>query len=123
MFKIDSGADGNLMPITMFSKLYPKMSLDALHSTIERGITLFGYNNTPIEQYGTCSVKISFIEKQQICKFYMVEYNTVILGMSDSEKLGLVKVNFDMIQSKTVKLVKWNQNSQSCSRECYITAM
>ena len=23
-FKIDTGADGNLMPITMFSKLYPK---------------------------------------------------------------------------------------------------
>ena len=105
VFKIDTGADGNLMPITMFSKLYPKMSLDALHSTIERGITLFAYNNTPMEQYGTCSVKISFKEKQQICKFYVVEYNTVILGMSDSEKLGLVKVNFDMIQNKTVKLV------------------
>ena len=78
VFKIDTGADGSLMPITMFSKLYPKTSLDALHSTIERGITLFAYNKTPIEQYGTCSVKISFKEKQQICKFYMVEYNTVI---------------------------------------------
>ena len=25
-FKIDTGADGNLMPITMFTKLYPKIS-------------------------------------------------------------------------------------------------
>ena len=68
-------------------------------------MTLFAYNNTPIEQYGTCSVKISFKEKQQICKFYIVEYNTAILGVSDSEKLGLVKVNFDMIQNKTIKMV------------------
>ena len=63
------------------------------------------YNNTPIKQYGTCSVKVSFKEKQQICKFYVVEHSTAILGVSDSEKLGLVKVNFDMIQSKTVELV------------------
>ena len=105
MFKIDTGVDGNLMPIAMFSNLYPKMSLDALCSTNERGITLFAYNNTPIEQFGTCSVKISFKEKQQICKLYMVEYNAAILGMSDSEKLGLVKVNFDMIQNKTIKMV------------------
>ena len=81
------------------------MSLDALHSTIVRGITLFAYNNTPIELYGTCSVKISFKERQQICKFYVVEYNTAILGVSDSEKLGLVKVNFDMIQNKTLRLI------------------
>ena len=44
-----------------------------------------------------------------------------ILGVSDSEKLGLVKVNFDMIQNKMLRLVhsvniesevfkaKWNQ--------------
>ena len=105
VFKIETGVDGNLMPITMFSKLYPKTSLDALHNTIERGITLFAYNNTPIEQYGTCSVKISFKEKQQICKFYVVEHSTTILGVSDSEKLGLVKVNFDMIQNKTLRLI------------------
>ena len=105
MFKIDTGADGNLIPITMFTKLYPKISLEMLAKTIDKGITLFMYNNTPIKQYGTCSVKVSFKEKQQICKFYMVEHNTAILGVSDSEKLGLVKVNFDMIQSKTVEMV------------------
>ena len=105
VFKVDTGADGNLMPITMFMKLYPKISLETLAKTIDKGIILFAYNNTPIKQYGTCSIKVSFKEKQQICKFYMVEHNTVILGVSDSEKLGLVKVNFDVIQSKTVKLV------------------
>ena len=115
VFKIDTGVDDNLMPITMFSNLYPKTCLDALCSTIERGITLFAYNNTPIEQYGTCSVKISFKEKQQeICKFYVVEHSTAILGVSDSEKLGLVKVKFDTIQNKTLGLVhSVNSNSEA----------
>ena len=35
----------------------------------------------------------------------MVEHSTAILGVSDSEKLGLVKVNFDMIQNKTLRLI------------------
>ena len=93
------------MPITMFMKVYPKISLETLAKTIDKGITLFAYNNTPIKQYGTCSVKITFKGKQEICKFYMVEHSTAILGVSDSKKLGLDKVNFDVIQSKTVEMV------------------
>ena len=66
---------------------------------------MYAYNNTPIKQCGTCSVKITFNGKQEICKFYVVEHATAILGVSNSEKLGLVKVNFDMIQNKTLRLV------------------
>ena len=40
-FKIDTGADGNLMPITIIGKLFPKISLKMLGKTIESGITLF----------------------------------------------------------------------------------
>ena len=105
VFKIDTGVDGNLMPITMFMKLYPKISLEALSKTVDKGITLYAYNNTPIKQYGTCSVKITFNGKQEICKFYVVKHATAILGVSDSKKLGLVKVNFDMIQNKMLRLV------------------
>ena len=34
-FKVDTGADGNLMPITMFVKLFPKISLKTLDKTRE----------------------------------------------------------------------------------------
>ena len=96
VFKVDMGADGNLMPITMFTKLYAKVSSEALAKIIDKGIILYAYNNTPIKQYDTCSVKVSFKDKQTICKFYVVEHATAILGVSDSEKLGLVKVNFQI---------------------------
>ena len=40
-----------------------------------------------------------------ICKFCVVEHATAILDVSYSKKLGFVKVNFDVIQNKTVKMV------------------
>ena len=40
-FKIDTGADGNLMPITMFTKLFPHVSLDALSRTVDKSVTLY----------------------------------------------------------------------------------
>ena len=41
IFKIDTGVDGNLMPISMFARLFPHVSLDALSRTIEKGVTLY----------------------------------------------------------------------------------
>ena len=99
-FKVDTGADGNLMPISMFSKIFPKVSLDALGQTINRSVTLYAYNDTEIKQFGTCSVRLSFKKRSQVCKFFVVEHETAIIGITDSEKLGLVSVNFDMVQNE-----------------------
>ena len=82
-FKIDTGADGNFMPITMFVRLFQKISLETLEKIVESRVTLFVYNNTPIKQFGTCSVRISYEGKHIICKFYVVEFNTAIIGISD----------------------------------------
>ena len=50
-------------------------------------MTLFTYNNTPIKQYGTCSVRLSFRGNTLICKFFIVEHETAIVEITDSEKL------------------------------------
>ena len=101
-FQIDTGANGNLMPITMFMKFFPKISLETLGRTIEQGVILFAYNNMQIKQFGICSMKILFKGKQAICKFYVVEYNTMIIGIADSETLGLVNVNFDAVEKENL---------------------
>ena len=85
-FKIDTGADGNLMPMTMFAKLFPRMSLDALGRTVDKDITLYAYNNTPIKQCGICNLKLTFKGRSTISKFFVVEHETVIVGISDLEK-------------------------------------
>ena len=116
-FKIDTGADGNLMPITMFVRLFPKMSLETLQKTLESGVTLFTYNNTPIKQFGTCSVRISFKGKQIICKFYVIELNTEVIGIHDSETLGLVNINFDVIEKGNSIRVIHNIESDCFKRQ------
>ena len=87
------------MPISMFTRLFPKISIEALGKTIEKGVTLFAYNNAPITQFGTCSVRLIFKGKTVICKFFVVEHDMAIVGITESEKLGLVRVNFDMIDN------------------------
>ena len=102
-FKIDTGADGNLMPITMFTKFFPHVSLDALSRMIYKSVTLYAYNNTAIKQFGTCQIRLNFKGRSFICKFYVVEHETVIGGISDAEKLRLVQVNFDTVRD--VKII------------------
>ena len=100
IFKIDTGADGNLMPISMFTKLFPKVSLDALNRTVNKSVTLYAYNDTEIKQFGPCSVRLNFKGKSHVCKFFVVEHKTAIVGITDSEKLGLIQVNFDMVRNE-----------------------
>ena len=37
-----------------------------------------------------------------MCKFFVVEHETAIVGINDSEKLKMVKVNFDMVKGVKV---------------------
>ena len=103
IFKIDTGADGNLMPITIFTKLFPHVSLDALSRMVDKSVTLYAYNNTAIKQFGTCQIRLNFKGRSFICKFYMVEHETAIVGILDAEKLRLVRVNFDTVRD--VKII------------------
>ena len=92
-FKIDTGADGNLMSISMFTKLFPKISLEALEKMVEKGVTVFAYNNTPIKQYGTCSIRLSFKGNSAVCKFFIIEHETAIVWIADSKiKTGQSKL-------------------------------
>ena len=103
VFKIDTGADGNLMPISMFAVLFPRVNLDALSRTINKEVTLYAYNNTPIKQFG--SVRLSFKGKSYVCRLFVVKHETALVGITDLEKLGLVQVNLDMVKNEHVKII------------------
>ena len=110
--KLTLGADGNRMPISMFSKLFSQVSLDTLKRTIDRNITLYAYNNTQIKQYGTCNVKLSFKGRTTIGKFFVVKHETAIIGINDAEKLGLIRVNFDLVEEEQIKIINEVNDSQ-----------
>ena len=62
-----------------------------------------------------CSIKLGFKDRWSVCKFFVVEHETALLGINDSEKLGLVKVNFDTV--KNVDEVTGESFKQKIERE------
>ena len=56
-FKIDSGACGNLMPLSMFKSLYNRAPSS---TTVNNAVHSLDYNRQEIKQLGTCHVSIKF---------------------------------------------------------------
>ena len=73
--KLDSGAHGNLIPMSMFQKLYPGLPYNDLRKSIEKWVTLVAYNKQEIKQLGQCCVNVcnSSTGKSKTCKFFVVE--------------------------------------------------
>ena len=57
-FKLDSGAHGNLIPKSMFQKLYPDLPYSELRKSIHKWVTLVAYNKQEIKQLGQCCVYV-----------------------------------------------------------------
>ena len=53
-FKLDSGAHGNLIPKSMFQRLYPGLPYSELRKSIDKWVTLVAYNKQEIKQVGQC---------------------------------------------------------------------
>ena len=86
-----------------------------LNRMVNKSVTLFAYNDTEIKQFSTCSVRLNLQRKSQVCKFFVVEHETAIVGIMDSEKLGLIQVNVDMFRNenhiKIINEVKGDEDS------------
>ena len=69
-YKIDTGSEGNLMPLYIFKKLFRNMSKEQLKGSIKSNVKLRTYNRTHITQLDTCTVIIKFKHlKKQMCIF------------------------------------------------------
>ena len=68
-FKIDSGACGNLMPLSMFKSLYNWVPSS---TTVNSAVHLLDYNKQEIKQLGTCHVLARFKSTTKHVHFYVV---------------------------------------------------
>ena len=100
-FKVNTGADGNLLPLGEFFKHFPNVNMTQLAKTIDSSTKLYAYNNTEIKQLGVCELLVEYREHHKICKFYVVDFPTAILGIHDSESLRLITIHFDCIGAET----------------------
>ena len=95
-FKLDSGAHGNLMPISMYKSLFPGLPHDVLRKSIDKRVTLVAYNKQEIKQLGRCCINVSnpSTSKSKTSKFFVVgDSCNPITRLHDSIALNLFSVN------------------------------
>ena len=91
-FKIDSGACGNLISLSLYLELFPNSCVNNLKSTIDHRVQLVAYNKNLIKQYETCYSKIRSNYCMYICKFYVVDScSNPIIGVGSCLKLWLIQ--------------------------------
>ena len=91
-FKVDKGADGNLLSLAEFLEHFPDANLHELARTVDPYTKLYAYNQTEIKQF--CEIMVEYQTKRKICEFYVVDFPTAILGIHDSKSLKLITVHF-----------------------------
>ena len=99
-FKVDTGADGNILPLGEFFKHFPDANMTQLAKTIDPHTKLYAYNNTEIKQLDICEVLVEYKTNRKICKFLVVGFPTAILGIHDSESLKLITIHFYSIEAE-----------------------
>ena len=68
-YKIDTGSEGNLMPLYIFKKLFKNIWEEQLKGSIKSNVKFKTYNRTHITQLGTCLVIIKFKILKKQCIF------------------------------------------------------
>ena len=101
MTKVDTGGDRIQCIFRGFIVLFPRLSILALHATINRPIVPKTYNQSSIEQLGRCSVNIRHNNNCVSCRFFEVPLvGPASVGMPDIELLGIIKVMYETIDNK-----------------------
>ena len=96
--KVDTGAEGNIMPISYYRKLYPE-NLD-LNGNPESGtldtssVILSAYGGSTIKNLGTAKIPCSYKDTKFTCTFFVADVpGTIILGLKTSRALKLVTLH------------------------------
>ena len=90
-FKIDSGACGNLMPLSMYKSMYNHVPSS---TTVNNVVCLLDYNKKEIKQFGACDVDVRFRSIVKHIHFYVVpDRLKPIIGVSDALTLGLTSIH------------------------------
>ncbi|PIK56894.1 hypothetical protein BSL78_06220 [Apostichopus japonicus] len=85
-FKLDTGAQINIIPVSEYDKLLPKPKLYATK------VKLTAYGGTPVPVMGQCIAKLHHKSKTQFVSFYVVPRNVQpLMGVETCVKLGLIK--------------------------------
>ena len=93
-YKADTGNDGNIMPLHIYKKLFPKITNEQLVATENKNILLKMYNKTTVTQLDAYTVEVEHKNNKKKCRFFVVPRNgQVLLCMPDTDVLNTIKIN------------------------------
>lgn len=94
--KVDSGAEGNTLPLRTFRDMYPgQMRESGLPNlAVPDGVRLTAYNGTEIRCFGEIKIPCCFEETSYLAHFYVVDTpGPAILGLPACENMGIISIN------------------------------
>ena len=89
-FRVDTGADTNLLPLDLYHKLNPNATAKSLHK--DPSVHLFAYNVSEIQYFGIYLLQVHFKCNCFVVNFYAVGKGKLILCLEYSRKCGLFSV-------------------------------
>ena len=96
--KVDTGAQGNVLPIRIFRRMYPK-KLDSAgypkqDNTQRQNTVLTAYNGSKIPHHGTLKIPCTYKEYSEVTEFFLADVEgPAILGLPSCLKFKLVSLN------------------------------
>ncbi|XP_029212518.2 uncharacterized protein LOC114976273 [Acropora millepora] len=94
--KVDTGAQGNILPLRIYKNMFPdNVDENGLPTgTAPSQTKLTAYNGTQIFQHGVCSIKCSFGDKETDAVFYVADVEgPAICGLPTCCQLQLVELH------------------------------
>ena len=116
--KVDSGSEGNLMPIKTYCKLYPnrigKDGRPLPEFVEENNATLTAYGGNVIGHLGKVTLPCSFKGHKFMADFYLSDADgPMLLGLPLGEELGIIKINVNSVENQHEEVPKVNNNKVS----------
>ena len=97
--KIDTGAEGNVMPLSMYKKLAHIDKQNGFSPTeiTPSNVRITAFGGSSVKLVGVCNMKITHKDTTEAVTFYIVNpEGPVILGLPTCRRLGLVTLNYMM---------------------------
>lgn len=88
-FKLDTGAQCNIIPITVFNKINKKPKLFTTKTTLK------AYGGHNIELIGKCQMTLTLPGKELLCEFFIVntKYTKPLLGLKTCQDLDIINIH------------------------------
>ncbi|XP_012942933.1 uncharacterized protein K02A2.6-like [Aplysia californica] len=95
--KIDTGSQGNALPLRLYRKMFPsKVDKEGTPTDLTLSeVKLTGYGEHLLRQLGTCSIECSYKDNTECTIFYVTEdKGSAIFGLPTLQALGMISLNY-----------------------------